>query len=171
MKICRPSTGHCDPAENCTGTSLSCPTDVVSQDSWIMKCRTSYNYCGPDSTTSSDFLALTGITGLTSYRWGCESIGVASGVNHIFTLDYPACLGWCIRKTCPYTFDGRVNNVNNWASGHCVAASVGGSGVFAMDEKVEFSSGYVVTSHLSWNKCCVRASLANSAPISQGLCV
>ncbi|KAF8252160.1 hypothetical protein K440DRAFT_594442 [Wilcoxina mikolae CBS 423.85] len=30
--VCRASTGYCDPEEKCTGTSPTCPTDIVAKD-------------------------------------------------------------------------------------------------------------------------------------------
>jgi hypothetical protein len=40
---CRPSTGPCDPAENCTGSGVNCPADALSPSGTV--CRASAGTC------------------------------------------------------------------------------------------------------------------------------
>src|SRR5207249_2791688 len=45
---CRNSTGACDPAETCTGSSATCPADVLSPAGTL--CHTAVNDCDLDHT-------------------------------------------------------------------------------------------------------------------------
>ncbi|KAK8198547.1 hypothetical protein M8818_006414 [Zalaria obscura] len=73
--VCRASTGVCDPAETCTGSSATCPADVTSPDG--SSCGSSGLQCASGQCTSRDLQCKTVIGSYTQGNdtYACDSSG------------------------------------------------------------------------------------------------
>ncbi|KAL1869064.1 hypothetical protein VTK73DRAFT_3403 [Phialemonium thermophilum] len=75
--VCRPSSGECDPAETCTGTSPVCPADVNAPDGQSCGGKGSGLKCASGQCTSRDLQCKTLMGSLTSDNdtYACPSQG------------------------------------------------------------------------------------------------
>lgn len=103
--VCRSSTGACDPAETCTGSSGTCPADVHSPDG--QSCGSGSLSCASGQCTSRDLQCKTLMGSYTSSNdtYACDSqtcvlscaspefgVGVCYGLQQNF-LDGTTCSG------------------------------------------------------------------------------
>lgn len=75
--VCRPSTGTCDPAETCPGTSASCPADVTSPDGTTCGSSGAGLTCASGQCTSRNLQCKTLMGSLTTGNdtYACSSQG------------------------------------------------------------------------------------------------
>ncbi|CAK7198997.1 hypothetical protein SEUCBS139899_001665 [Sporothrix eucalyptigena] len=75
--VCRPSTGSCDPAETCSGTSATCPEDVTSPDGTSCGSSGAGLACASGQCTSRDLQCKTLMGSLTTSNdtYACSSQG------------------------------------------------------------------------------------------------
>ncbi|OCK74048.1 hypothetical protein K432DRAFT_387041 [Lepidopterella palustris CBS 459.81] len=141
--ICRASTGQCDPAETCTGTSPNCPADKTQPDG--TSCGSGGLQCASGQCTSRDQQCKTVMGSYTQGNdtYACDSVncqlscaspefgtGVCYGLQQNF-LDGTPCSGGgkCKNGICTGASLGK--EVKSWIDDHKslvigVAAGVGG---------------------------------------------
>lgn len=127
--ICRASTGICDPAETCTGTSGICPSDVLAPDG---------THCTLSNSTISDLACASGQC--TSRNLQCQTVmsGYFSArtANETYACDDTSCSLSCASPAfgpgacyglqqnlldgTPCAGDGKCSN------GRCEGATAGG---------------------------------------------
>ncbi|CAK7271126.1 hypothetical protein SEPCBS57363_004458 [Sporothrix epigloea] len=75
--VCRPSTGSCDPAETCSGTSATCPDDATSPDGMVCGLSSSGLACASGQCTSRDLQCKTLMGSLTTSNdtYACSDQG------------------------------------------------------------------------------------------------
>lgn len=121
---CRASTGPCDIAEVCSGTSGSCPADKFVDDG--------------KSCTRGNATGLTCASGqCTSRNQQCRTIlGAVLGSNDTYACDDSSCTLWCASSILPSNqcvsmqqnfLDGTpCNGDGHCDNGQCMGSSVGG---------------------------------------------
>lgn len=121
---CRASTGPCDIAETCSGTSGTCPPDQYVPDG--------------KSCTSGNVTGLTCASGqCTSRDLQCRTIlGTVLGSNDTYACDQSSCTLWCASSKLPSNECGSMqqnfldgtpcNGDGHCNNGQCVGSSVGG---------------------------------------------
>lgn len=75
--VCRPSTGSCDPAETCSGTSATCPDDATSPDGTVCGLSGAGLACASGQCTSRDLQCKTLMGSLTTSNdtYACSDQG------------------------------------------------------------------------------------------------
>ncbi|CAK7238887.1 MAG: hypothetical protein STHCBS139747_000308 [Sporothrix thermara] len=75
--VCRPSTGSCDPAETCSGTSATCPEDTTSPDGTACGASGAGLACASGQCTSRDLQCKTLMGSLTTSNdtYACSDNG------------------------------------------------------------------------------------------------
>ncbi|KAJ5449091.1 Blood coagulation inhibitor Disintegrin, partial [Penicillium cf. griseofulvum] len=92
--ICRASTGECDIAETCSGTSSSCPENKYKDDGSSCGQKDQGLACASGQCTSRDYQCRTVIGSMlnTNDSWACEN------------TDRPSCDLVCGAPSLPHTF-------------------------------------------------------------------
>ncbi|OQE43406.1 hypothetical protein PENCOP_c003G04879 [Penicillium coprophilum] len=92
--ICRASTGECDIAETCSGTSSSCPSNKYKDDGAACGEKDQKLSCASGQCTSRDYQCRTVIGSMlsTNESWACGNTG------------YPSCSLICGAPSLPHTF-------------------------------------------------------------------
>jgi hypothetical protein len=126
--VCRASAGVCDPAENCTGSSGTCPTDLKSSSSTVCRAAAGtcdlVEYCDGTNAACPADLKVTAGTACRNQTGACDVAETCDGSTNACPADAYAAAGSAGSPSCaPYTCQGAAT-----CSASCTSSSQCASG-------------------------------------------